>query len=63
MSEYNRTHMAGKNLRKKSNPEVGNLRFVGFQVFAYPKYSVKFGPIALPNASTRCQQSLFRLLL
>jgi hypothetical protein len=44
--------MAGKNLRKKYNQEVGNLRFVGFEVFAYPIYSGKFGPIALPKAST-----------
>jgi hypothetical protein len=36
VSEYSRTHMAGKNLRRKSNQEVGNLRFVGFQVVAYP---------------------------
>ena len=37
---------------------MGNLRFKGFQVFANPIYSVQFGPIALPKASTRCQQSL-----
>jgi hypothetical protein len=38
--EYNRTHMPGKNLREKSNQEVGNLRFVVFQVIAYQIYSV-----------------------
>ena len=40
MSEYNITHMTGKNLRKKSNQEVGKLRFVVFQLIAYQIYSV-----------------------
>ena len=40
MSEYNRTHMAGKNLRKKSKQEVGILRFVVFNLIAYRISSV-----------------------
>ena len=52
MSECNRTHMKGKNLRKKSNQEVGNLRFVVYI------QECKFGPNALPKASNSCQQNL-----
>ena len=32
MSEYNRTHMADKKTEKKSKQEVGNLRFVVFEL-------------------------------
>jgi hypothetical protein len=58
MSEYNRTHMAGENLRK-SNQEVGNLRFVAFPTLGLSQ--CLWGQIALPKASTRCL-TVFRTL-
>jgi hypothetical protein len=60
MSEYNRTHMAGEKLRKKSNREVGNLMLVVFPSHSLLKIQWDIGHIALPKASTRCQ--VFRTL-
>ena len=50
----NRTHMAGKNLRKKSKQEVGNLRFVVFEL-TLSNTQWDMGYFALPLDVNRLQ--------